>query len=91
MVNVDGTCVLHAARQECVSDGAEEHDRKNDEIFTKRQKDSCESKIKTPGSSKGRSLQIEKRLDCSGNSLSDARHFCSTRSYNKTLSFTDFT
>jgi len=30
--------VLHAARQEGISDGAEEHDRKNDEIFTKRQK-----------------------------------------------------
>lgn len=37
MVNVDGTSVLHAARQEGVSDGAEEHDGENDEIFTKRQ------------------------------------------------------
>jgi hypothetical protein len=37
MVNVDSTGVLHAARQKGISDGAEEHDGKNDEILTKRQ------------------------------------------------------
>ena len=47
MVNVDSTGVLHAARQKGISDGAEEHDGKNDQILTKSQSNIPESEIKT--------------------------------------------
>jgi hypothetical protein len=37
MVNVYGTNVFHATGQECVSDGAEDNNAKQDQIFAKRQ------------------------------------------------------